>query len=110
DPADVLVVGALPPIATFVTNFQVHPVVGLIEGELEFEPNPQEVATVLAFELSLLRKGFAMRRLLRRGLPVRTPTYVVREHLIWGATARILGDLFERLERLGPAHPERGGP
>jgi 8-oxo-dGTP pyrophosphatase MutT (NUDIX family) len=110
DPARVRVVGALPPIGTFVTDFQIHPVVGLIDGELEFKPNPAEVATVLAFELSRLREGFAMRRLLRRGLPVRTPTYVVREHLIWGATARILRDLLGRLERLGPARPERGEP
>src|SRR5690606_32321201 len=75
-PAEVLVVGALPPIGTFVTNYQVHPVVGLIGDRLDFEPNPDEVATVLAFELGLLREGFAMRRLLRRGLPLRTPTYV----------------------------------
>jgi len=43
-----------------------------------------------------------MRRLVRRGVPIRTPTYVVGEHLIWGATARILGDLLARL-------PVRGG-
>jgi hypothetical protein len=33
----------------------------------------------------------------RRGVPIRTPTYVVGEHLIWGATARILGELLQRL-------------
>ena len=37
-----------------------------------------------------------MRRLVRRGVPIRTPTYVVDEHLIWGATARILGELLKR--------------
>ena len=59
--------------------------------------SPAEVETVLAFRSTTLREGFAMRRLVRRGLPIRTPTYVVDEHLIWGATARILGDLLERL-------------
>jgi hypothetical protein len=39
-----------------------------------------------------------MRRLVRRGLPIRTPTYEVGEHLIWGATARILAELLERLD------------
>jgi 8-oxo-dGTP pyrophosphatase MutT (NUDIX family) len=91
------VVGALPPIGTFVTNYKVHPIVGLIEPELEFDPNPAEVETVLAFGLPELRSGFKMRRLVRRGIPIRTPTYVVAEHLIWGATARILGDLIARL-------------
>ena len=31
-------------------------------------------------------------------MPIRTDTYVVGEHLIWGATARILADLLERIE------------
>ena len=39
-----------------------------------------------------------MRRLIRRGVPIRTPTYVVGDHLIWGATARILGSLLERVD------------
>jgi 8-oxo-dGTP pyrophosphatase MutT (NUDIX family) len=94
------VVGALPPIGTFVTNYKVHPFVGLIAERLEFQPNPAEVETVLSFELDKLREGFAMRRLVRRGVPIRTPTYVVDEHLIWGATARILGELLQRLSRL----------
>ena len=98
-PASVEVVGALPPIGTFVTNYKVHPFVGLIGEDLRFEPNPAEVETVLAFRLDQLREGFAMRRLVRRGVPIRTPTYVVGEHLIWGATARILGELIERLPR-----------
>ena len=45
-----------------------------------------------------LRQGFAMRRLIRRGIPIRTPTYEVGEHMIWGATARILSDFLDRLE------------
>jgi 8-oxo-dGTP pyrophosphatase MutT (NUDIX family) len=100
DRSRVEVVGALPPIGTFVTNYKVHPIVGLIEPGLEFDPNPAEVETVLAFGLPELRSGFKMRRLVRRGIPIRTPTYVVAEHLIWGATARILGDLIARL----PSH------
>jgi 8-oxo-dGTP pyrophosphatase MutT (NUDIX family) len=99
-PGAVEVVGALPPIGTFVTGYKVHPYVGLIEDRLEFEPNPAEVETVLAFTLEALSSGFAMRRLVRRGIPFRTPTYVVDEHMIWGATARILGDLLQRVSRL----------
>jgi len=97
DPAAVNIVGALPPIGTFVTNFKVHPIVGLVEPGLEYVASPAEVETILAFELDTLRESFAMRRLVRRGIPIRTPTYIVDDHLIWGATARILGDLFERL-------------
>lgn len=98
DPAAVEVVGALPPIGTFVTNYKVHPFVGLIGDDLRFEPSPHEVETVLAFRLAELRDSFAMRRLVRRGVPIRTPTFLLGEHLIWGATARILGELLKRLD------------
>jgi 8-oxo-dGTP pyrophosphatase MutT (NUDIX family) len=99
DPGDVEVIGALPPVGTFVTGYKVHPFVGLIPEGLSFRPSPSEVAAILLFRLEELRAGFAMRRLVRRGIPIRTPTYVIGEHLIWGATARILGEL---LGRLGP--------
>jgi 8-oxo-dGTP pyrophosphatase MutT (NUDIX family) len=96
--SEVDVIGALPPIGTFVTGYKVHPFVGLIGDDLRLEANPAEVAAVLMFTLDELRAGFGMRRLVRRGIPIRTPTYVVGEHLIWGATARILGELLSRLE------------
>ena len=98
DPAQVEVAGALPPVGTFVTGYKVHPFVGIIPEGVRFRPNPGEVAAVLPFSLDELREGFAMRRLVRRGIPIRTPTYEVGEHMIWGATARILSDLLSRLE------------
>lgn len=98
DRAGVEIIGALPPIGTFVTSFKVHPFVGLIGSDLEFTPSPAEVETVLAYTLSGLRDGFAMRRLVRRGVPIRTPTYLMGEHLIWGATARILAELLRRVD------------
>jgi 8-oxo-dGTP pyrophosphatase MutT (NUDIX family) len=95
---EVEVVGALPPVGTFVTGYRVHPFVGTIPDGIRFRPNPSEVAAVLLFRLDELRDGFEMRRLIRRGIPICTPTYEVGEHMIWGATARILADLLERLE------------
>jgi 8-oxo-dGTP pyrophosphatase MutT (NUDIX family) len=97
DPGEVELAGALPPVGTFVTGYKVHPFVGLIAEGLPLRPNPDEVAEILLFDLEELRGGFAMRRLIRRGVPIKTPTYEVGEHMIWGATARILGDLLARL-------------
>ena len=45
------------------------------------------------------RRRLRERRLVRRGVPIKTDTYVVADKLIWGATARILAMLFERLDR-----------
>jgi 8-oxo-dGTP pyrophosphatase MutT (NUDIX family) len=99
DPAGVEVVGALPPVNTFVTGYRIQPYVGLVDdpGALGLEPNPTEVETVLTFSLEKLREGYEMRRLVRHGVPIHTPTYEVEGQLIWGATARILGDFLKRL-------------
>jgi hypothetical protein len=37
----------------------------------------------------------------RRGIRFQTDAYVVGEHLIWGATARIIELLLERLDTRG---------
>ena len=91
--------GALPPIGTFVTSYKVHPFVGLIEPGLSFSPNPEEVESVIVASLDDLVEGFGRRRLVRRGVPIKTETFDVDGALIWGATARILCDLLERLGR-----------
>ncbi len=52
---------------------------------------------MLELALDELLAGYGRRRLLRRGIPIRTDTYVVGDELIWGATARILADLFDRI-------------
>jgi 8-oxo-dGTP pyrophosphatase MutT (NUDIX family) len=106
DRGAVEVVGALPPVSTFVTNYRVQPYVGLVAPPLELglEPNPTEVETVLTFTLARLQEGYEMRRLIRRGIPIHTPTYEVDGQMIWGATARILSDL---LERVDPGESER---
>lgn len=97
DPADVEVVGTLQPVSTFVTGYRIHPYVGLIPDGLRFDPNPQEVENVLLAPLSAIAAGYGKRRLVRRGVPIRTDTYLVDGNLIWGATARIVKLLLERV-------------
>jgi 8-oxo-dGTP pyrophosphatase MutT (NUDIX family) len=101
-PGNVEVVGALPPIGTFVTNYKITPFVGLIEEGMRFEPNPTEVESVLVASLEDLAAGYERRRLVRRGVPIKTDTYLVADKMIWGATARILAMLFERLDDRDP--------
>jgi 8-oxo-dGTP pyrophosphatase MutT (NUDIX family) len=100
DPATVELSGALSPTTTFATGYRIYAFVGQIPdpAELDLRPSPDEVETVLAYSLEVLRGGYAMRRLVRRGVPIHTPTYEVEGQMIWGATARILGDLLDRLD------------
>ena len=102
----VQIVGALQPTPTIATGYAVYPFVGLIEPGRAWTPSAGEVAEVLEVPLQSLIDGYGRRRLIRRGLPIRTDTYLVGSHLIWGATARILADLLDRVGPLLPAiHP-----
>jgi len=90
-------IGALQPTPTIATGYAVYPFVGLIEPGRQWTLSAREVAEVLELSLWDLRDGYVRQRLIRRGLPIRTDTYVVGDHLIWGATARMLSDLFDRI-------------
>jgi 8-oxo-dGTP pyrophosphatase MutT (NUDIX family) len=96
-PEAVRVAGALRPTPTIATGYAIYPFVGVIEPGARWTLSPDEVASVLELTLTDLRAGYARRRLVRRGLPIRTDTFVVGDELIWGATARILQDLLDRL-------------
>jgi len=96
----VQLVGALAPTPTVATSFAIYPFVGLIEAGLGWTPSAREVDEVLELRLADLRSSCTRRRLLHRGIPFRSDVYDVGAQLvIWGATARIVGDL---LSRIGP--------
>lgn len=97
--AGVELLGALPPRPTLVTNYAIYPYVGLVEPGFAWVLAPQEVAEVLELSLAAVRAGHGEHRLVRRGVAFHTGAYQVGDHLIWGATARIVADL---LERVGP--------
>jgi 8-oxo-dGTP pyrophosphatase MutT (NUDIX family) len=90
-------IGALPPTGTFVTDYKIHPFVGMIEPGTVWDLQPTEVEVVLEFSLPDLVRGHEMKRLIKKGVPFRTPTYTVDGNLIWGATGRIVQNLLERL-------------
>ncbi len=100
DPSGVELMGALPPVGTFVTGYRVFPFVGLIEPGQTWRPQASEVEQVLEFTLADLVAGHEMQRLIRKGVPIKTPTYTVDDHLVWGATARIVQSLLDALRPL----------
>jgi 8-oxo-dGTP pyrophosphatase MutT (NUDIX family) len=102
---DVEIVGALSPTPTVATSYAVYPFVGLIEPGLTWTPSATEVDEVLELRLNDLRAAHSRTRLLHRGIPFRTDVYSVGAGVIWGATARILGDLLGRVGPLLDAAP-----
>ena len=91
------IVGALTPTPTIATGYAIYPFVGVIEPGLQWTLSAREVAQVLELPLRDVQVGYKRQRLVRRGIPILTDTYVVDGHLIWGATARILSDLLDRI-------------
>ncbi len=87
--------GALPPVGTFVTGYRVFPFVGWIQDGNEWMPQETEVEQVLELSLPDLVRGYESKRLIRKGVPIKTPTYTVDGHLVWGATGRMVESLLD---------------
>jgi len=108
-PDDVEVLGRLDDIVT-VTNFLVTPYVGVIHGPAPypFDHNEHEVAELLEVPLSHLMEAANVTQESRliEGRPSLTYSYRFGEHVIWGATARILKGFLDLLS-LATA---KGGP
>jgi len=99
---DASVIGELPATSTFATGYLIHPFVATIPGGTAWRLSPREVDAVLELPLRHIREGRTVTTLNRRGITFQTDAYVVDEHLIWGATARIIEHLLERLRDGGP--------
>jgi len=90
------VIGALAPMGTFVTRYRIYPFVGIVADGADWVPSPHEVAQVLEFPLDELVAAYRNERLWEKRVPVRTPTFRVGGHLVWGATARLTEQLLRR--------------
>ncbi|HXP28572.1 MAG TPA: CoA pyrophosphatase [Solirubrobacteraceae bacterium] len=101
-PDAVELIGELPAISTFATNYLIHPFVGLIEPGQQWLVSPREVDVVLELPLAAVQQSKTRTDIERRGIKFEVDAYVLDGNLIWGATFRILADLFERLRQGGP--------
>jgi hypothetical protein len=93
-------------VGTFVTGYKVFPFVGWIDDGHVWKPQATEVEQVLELSLPDLVRGYENKRLVRRGVPIKTPTYTVDGHFVWGATGRMVQSLLARLM----LHPPRADP
>jgi 8-oxo-dGTP pyrophosphatase MutT (NUDIX family) len=100
--SQVSLLGELPPTSTFVTNYVIHPFVGTIPAGVAWRPSAREVDAVLELPLSAIEAGRTTTQLERRGISFETDAFVIDEHVVWGATARILDHLLKRLRTVAP--------
>ena len=96
---DITVLGEMDEIVTR-SNFQVSVFTGTIEYPYKFTPSAIEIAEVVEFPVAALIDP-ANRRVETRwidGMPLTSYSYVHEEHVVFGATARILQSCIEILD------------
>ena len=88
---DVTVLGEMDEVATR-SRFRVRVFAGTIEHPYDFDPNADEIAEVVEFPITALKDPNSQRVETHwlQGGPVNTYSYAYGEHLVFGATARIL--------------------
>jgi 8-oxo-dGTP pyrophosphatase MutT (NUDIX family) len=93
--AGVRVVGAIGPVDVRVSGFLAHPVIALAERSPLLRPDPHEVAHVFSAPLAGFLPGAPIEIVTdeRDGVRLRYGAYRVAGHVIWGATAGMLGGL-----------------
>ena len=96
---DITVIGEMDEVSTR-SHFLVRVFAGTIECPYKFKPSPIEIAEVLEFPVSTLMDP-VNRRVETRWedrKPVSSYSYVHEEHVVFGATARILQRCIELID------------
>ena len=99
DPAQVEVLGTLPPHRT-VTGFTMTPVLGIVRGQFAARPEPGEVEEVFTLPFAHIAQPSNYRVEGRRWRGGWRRYYVAPygPYYLWGATARVLLQLARRLD------------
>ena len=95
-PRDVTVLGSLESTVT-PQGFRISPFVGAIPYPYEFRVSPEEVALLLDGPLSVLLEpsNLEIRKEMKNGVVTDSYFYRYNDHIIWGATARIVKRLLD---------------
>jgi 8-oxo-dGTP pyrophosphatase MutT (NUDIX family) len=95
--SDVVLLGRLSPMVT-VTDFYVEPYVAALPQPYVFTPAENEIAEVVEAPVAALRDPAILETRFLPGRDEPVLFYRHGNHVIWGATARMLAELLEALE------------
>ena len=109
-PEDVTPLGQLDDVTTR-SNYGVKVFVGTIPYPYSFRPSADEIAEVLEVPFDFLTSPSNLRHEMRweHGKPVPGYSYVFGEHLIWGATAKMVHQFVELVHEAPRQGPQLGG-
>jgi 8-oxo-dGTP pyrophosphatase MutT (NUDIX family) len=106
---DVIILGRLDSVPTFVSGYVIHPFVGWLEHPPRLRPSSAEVASVMQVPVADLSNDIRSEPgASHRGRMYPTEAWIWGGQVIWGATARIIRLLLERLSVAGLAEAPAG--
>jgi 8-oxo-dGTP pyrophosphatase MutT (NUDIX family) len=96
------IIGCLTSMWIPPSNFDVHPIVAIMNKEPKITASPDEVAEVLHMSLAALLDDSSkkMTKMTLHGMTLDIPYYDVEGHVVWGATAGMLSELELRLKEV----------
>lgn len=96
------VLGRLSDVYVGPSNSLITPIVAFLDHAPTYSADPKEVAQVLEVSLSDLQNktNHTIKEIKTKLGTVEMPAFLIKEHNIWGATARILRELVKVLEEL----------
>ena len=100
---DIQLIGKLTELYIPVSNFLVYPFVGYLNYEPDFTPQLSEVKSIVEVPLSHLLQATTRKltdmKVGQNLLLKKVPYFDIDGHIVWGATAMILSELLEILDR-----------
>ena len=100
-PEKVKIIGKLTPLPVPVSNYLIHPFVGIVDEEPDWEINGNEVEELIIMRMKTLIEadnGYYEEWNLR-GSQVKVPIFKVMGKTVWGATATVLSELLDLIKK-----------
>ncbi len=96
----VRVIGQLSKLYVPNSNFWISPFIGFVDYIPNWKPDPKEVKSIIEIAVNELfdDSNKKQKLLTRKGTQIDAPYYDVHGHMVWGATAMILGELEDLLK------------
>lgn len=94
---DFKIIGQLSRLYVPPSNYVIYPVLATSTNRREYNPDPREVAGYIHAPLSCFNPSLITRSRVQAGPDewIEAPSYVIDEHVIWGATAMIIAELYQ---------------
>lgn len=103
DPTKIEIIRSFTEVYIPPSNFLVAPFLGISKSELEFSLQDDEVAGVIELSLKdFLDDKLVVTRKLSTSYArdIDVPAFLVKEHIVWGATAMMMSELKETIKKV----------